>query len=66
MASERKRWGGARKGAGRKPGVTRRNRVVILLTDKEHEQLIELAKRDGVQIGTKAREIVARSVSRSK
>lgn len=70
MADEMKgRWGGPRRGAGRKhtiEGAPRRNRVVVLLTDAEHKKLGTLAARDGAPVGTKAWELLSRALRRAR
>ncbi len=60
--------GGARAGAGRKPGPpekVRRNRVVVMLTDAEHEQLEGHARRAKEPLGATAYKIVAAFLRRS-
>jgi hypothetical protein len=66
-------WGGPRKGAGRPPGTgpgpsphSRRNRVVIMLSDAELVKLRKLARQQDLPLGTVAYEIVARSLKRRK
>ncbi len=70
MAGETKgRWGGPRRGAGRKntiEGAPRRNRVVVLLTDEELAKLKKLADRDAAPVGTKAWELLSRALRRAK
>ena len=70
MAVEMKgRWGGPRKGAGRKhtiEGAPRRNRVVVLLTDDEHTKLQKLAEREKAPVGTKAWELLSRALARAR
>lgn len=52
---------------GRPAGPTervRRNRVAVMLTDAELEQLERLAIRDGKPLGTVAYEVLARGLRR--
>ena len=67
------RHGGARKGAGRPLGsgsgpspLSRRNRVSIMLTDKELKKLERGAKRKGLPLSTHAYHIVERRLAREK
>lgn len=66
-------WGGPRKGAGRPPGTgpgpspdSRRNRVVVMLTDQELAKLRDLADERDLPLGTAAYEIVARALGRRR
>ena len=68
MAERKRGPGGARAGAGRKPGppeLVRRNRVAMMLTDAELAELERRADRSGEPLGTTAYKIVAASLSRS-
>ena len=64
------RWGGPRKGSGRKPqmeGAPRRNRVVVLVTDAEFAWLTRFAKRSAAPLGTVAYRLLAKGItSRAK
>ncbi len=76
MATRRKKkmgWGGKRPGAGRPKGSgsgpspnARRNRVAVMLADKELDALTALAKRDGIPIATAAYKLMARPLARAK
>ena len=69
MGARKKRtWGGPRKGAGRKltGRAIRRNRLTILLTDREIEQLRRLADQQDLPTGTLAYEIVRRALARRR
>ena len=72
MAERKGKWGGPRKGAGRKPGFggppeqVRRNRVAIMLTDAELVKLQKLADEKDLPLGTTAYEFVARGLKRRK
>ena len=68
VAKRKRGPGGARPGAGRKPGPpesVRRNRVVVMLTDAELAGLKRRAAKDGNPMGTAAYKIVAASLARS-
>ena len=61
------KWGGPRRGAGRRPGpaeAVRRNRVTFTLTDAELEKLCDLAEERDLPLGTAAYEIVERVLRR--
>lgn len=67
----KKSWGGARVGAGRPKGSgsgpspdTRKNRVAIMLSDKELAKLTRIAKRKGQPIATLAYELLAGGLKR--
>jgi len=64
------RWGGPRRGAGRKPGTdpgeVRRNRVTFTLTDGELAQLRALADEREMPVGTLAYEYVTKALRRAK
>ena len=64
------RWGGSRKGAGRKPGTdpgeVRRNRVAFTLTDRELAELKALADKRELPVGTLAYEYVTKAMRRAK
>ncbi len=64
------RWGGPRRGAGRKPGTdpgeVRRNRVTFTLTDSELAQLRALADEREMPVGTLAYEYVTKALRRAK
>lgn len=64
-------WGGPRKGAGRPPGTgpgpspdARRNRVVVMLRDRELARLKRLAKAKDLPLGTVAYELLAGALAR--
>ena len=58
---------GRPKGSGAKPREeVRRNRAVIMVTDRELAALKRLAKASGVPVGTKAYEIIAKALRRSR
>jgi len=66
MPSE-KRTGRKKVGRPRKPlDETRRNRVVVMLTDAELAKLHRLADEKGLPFGTVAYEIVAKALARRK
>ena len=68
MAKLKRGPGGARPGAGRKPGppeLVRRNRVVVMLTDAELAELERRAERNDAPLGAVAYKIVAASLARS-
>lgn len=64
MATKKRRnWGGVRPGAGRPKGTgngsspaSRRNRIALMLTDAELEQLGALARQEGRPLATLAYE----------
>ena len=63
----KKRRGGLREGAGRKPRppeLHRRNRLMLNLTDAEYDRLLAAAK--GRPPATFAREIVLRDLARRR
>lgn len=65
----RKAWGGPRRGAGRKPttpGGTRRNRVVVMLSDPELAILHRLADAQEKPLGTVAYELLSKALRRAK
>ena len=74
MAARKKaRWGGPRKGAGRPKGSgpgpspeARRNRVVVMLSDRELTKLQKLAGEKDLPLGTAAYEFVARGLKRRR
>lgn len=70
MAAKKGRWGGPRKGGGRRPGsgkpaeAVRRNRVTVTLTDADLEKLKALAAERDLPTGTAAYEIVSKVLRR--
>jgi hypothetical protein len=70
MAAMKSGWGGPRRGAGRKPANsdegTRRNRVVVMLTDTEIEQLKAIAEAAEAPVGTVAYNYVAAALKRRR
>ena len=61
--------GGARPGSGRKPGppeLVRHNRLSLVLTDSEQEQLQREADREGIPIATLGHRIIARALRRRR
>ena len=66
-------WGGRRPGAGRPKGSgsgpspdARRNRVAIMLNDRELEQLRGLAREERRPVSTVAYSFVARALGRAR
>jgi hypothetical protein len=62
-------WGGARPGAGRPKGSgqgpspnSRRNRVAVMLRDKELKALKTLARKKGVPVSTIAYELISKGL----
>lgn len=72
MPARMDRWGGPRKGAGRKPGFgrdpseVRSNRVTFTLTDRELTELQALAEKRELPVGTLAYEYVTKAMRRAK
>jgi len=67
VAKMKRKWGGPRKGAGRRPGPAesvRSNRVTFTLTDAELAKLRDIAAEEDLPVGTAAYAIVARVLRR--
>ncbi len=67
--SKRKRWGGTRKGPGRRPlarDVARSERVGVMLTRAERDQLQEIADGDHLPVGTVAHHILSCALARRR
>ena len=67
MAAARGRVGGVRTGAGRKPippEDRRRNRIMVSLTDAEHEDLLGAA--EGEPAGTFVHRLIVRHLARRR
>ncbi len=65
----RKRSGGDRKGPGRRPlarDVARSERVGVMLTRAERDQLQEIANGDHLPVGTVAHRILSRALARCR
>ena len=64
-----KKRGGKRKGAGRPEipeGERRRNRVVVMVTDRERDRLTKLADKAKVPVGTLAYQLIAEGLRRKR
>jgi len=68
-AKKKSSWGGARPGAGRPKGSgqgpspnSRRNRVAVMLRDKELRDLRALARKRGVPVSTVAYDLIAKGL----
>jgi hypothetical protein len=74
MATNKKSgWGGARRGAGRPKGSgtgpspnARKNRIAVMLTDKEFARLKRLAERKKIPVATLAHRLMSAGLSRAR
>ena len=57
---------GRPKGSGGPPELVRKNRVVVMLTDAELEQMREIAAAQETAVGTAAYKILARALTRRR
>ncbi len=71
MKRKQSGWGGARPGAGRPSGTgnpesARRNRVVVMVTDRELAHLKRMADREEIPLATWAYEVLARGMKQMR